>query len=432
MHLLQHTKWRKRLEYSFIYFIALQPFLDIAAFIHLPISEIARIGIMVAGFWYILLLPPGKWKKIFISYFLLVISFMVVHLIVTLGWKHPFSVGEEVIHIVKSMFFVELLVVFILVFNKWHVQLKKNRTIERLVFFNMATIGGIMLVATITGTGKKTYDALAKAGHSGWFFSGNELSTIVAMGFSMMLLYFWTEQSFNNKIYQLPFIVLVIASMLEIGTKVSFGAVVVILGIALLLAIIGYPKHRERWKHAAILATLFMMTIIAVPYAAIGNNLNFFFGETNSQQEEQKDTPEDEPEQVPELLSGRSEFLDELQMQFSEAPLLQKLFGMGYGGNYEQEPKLAEMDMLDWFFGFGIVGSLLLFLPLLSIGILLLRHLLLCKWNLPIIFAALATCLGLGSSFVAGHVLSSPAASIYLIVVISFLWMHVNPPTLNR
>ena len=56
------------------------------------------------------------------------------------------------------------------------------------------------------------------------------------------------------------------------------------------------------------------------------------------------------------ILSSREEYLAEHQRQFAEAPLAQKLFGMGYSGNYTKEPKMIEMDFYDLFYSLGIIG----------------------------------------------------------------------------
>lgn len=54
---------------------------------------------------------------------------------------------------------------------------------------------------------------------------------------------------------------------------------------------------------------------------------------------------------------------------YKDAPLSQKLFGMGYAGNYTDKIKLIEMDFHDLFFAFGIVGFLIYLIPLLYFGI---------------------------------------------------------------
>ena len=55
------------------------------------------------------------------------------------------------------------------------------------------------------------------------------------------------------------------------------------------------------------------------------------------------------------LLSGRNDFLKNVEGQYERANVSQKVLGMGRGGNYEETPKLIEMDFIDWFFNFGLL-----------------------------------------------------------------------------
>ncbi|MBJ7988196.1 O-antigen ligase family protein, partial [Bacillus cereus] len=69
------------------------------------------------------------------------------------------------------------------------------------------------------------------------------------------------------------------------------------------------------------------------------------------------------------IYSDRDKFLKVYKQYYKDAPLSQKLFGMGYAGNYTVKIKLIEMDFHDLFFAFGIVGFLIYLIPLLYFGI---------------------------------------------------------------
>ncbi|MRB24742.1 hypothetical protein GH839_28555, partial [Bacillus thuringiensis] len=59
------------------------------------------------------------------------------------------------------------------------------------------------------------------------------------------------------------------------------------------------------------------------------------------------------------IFSGRQVYEERHKQFFKEAPMSQKLLGMGYAGNFkyneqkQPDPKLIEMDFHDWFYDFG-------------------------------------------------------------------------------
>ncbi|MDD1369270.1 O-antigen ligase family protein, partial [Bacillus sp. MHSD17] len=113
-----------------------------------------------------------------------------------------------------------------------------------------------------------------------------------------------------------------------------------------------------------------------------------------------------------------------LKQYYKEAPLSQKLFGMGYAGNYTTNMKLVEMDFYDLFFAFGIVGFLMYVLPLLYFGIKIFIRLI---TNFRKLFSVKHTLLAstlvlsLGIGFMSGHVLTAPAVSIFFVVILAYL-----------
>lgn len=124
------------------------------------------------------------------------------------------------------------------------------------------------------------------------------------------------------------------------------------------------------------------------------------------------------------IYSDRDKFLKVYKQYYKEAPLSQKLFGMGYAGNYTTKMKLVEMDFYDLFFAFGIVGFLMYLLPLLYFGIKIFIRLI---TNFKKLFSvkhmllASTLVLSLGIGFMSGHVLTAPAVSIFFVVILAYL-----------
>lgn len=410
-------------EKAFIFFILAQPALDILAYVNVPVSTILRgLAIGVAA-GYLLCLPDGKWKKLSITYLIVLGAFMICHILNNHMVKAPFSISIELTYVLKTVYFIVMLIVYVFVIKSFSKQKNWQKVLQVIVFINLLVISFVMLAANMTNSGHRSYGALAKEGHSGWFFSANELSVILGMGFSIMLLYILKVKSTRSKILLLPVSILVIWAMLTVGTKVSFGSVIIVLGIALTFYSIKTIYNLKNWLNIIILLVLLTASLLMTPATPIGNNLGLTFG-TNVVKQETDVSQSEKGTARRNILSGRSDFLYDMTAQYSKAPLSQKLLGMGFGGNYTIHPKLIEMDFLDWYFNFGLIGFVLLFLPLLCIGFRILSSLFKYRFSditAPIIFTGAAVCLGMGSAFVAGHVLSSPAVSIYLAVLIGYL-----------
>lgn len=412
----------KRIEHLFVYFILLQPVLDISAYFDLLISDLFRLLAMGLGAVYIVLHPKAKKKKTLL-YFIVLIVFIVLHLSINVWVKAPFHSQTELTYTIKTAFFPEMVIVYALVTLSFCRQRNEQTSILRFIPINIGFISAIMLLATLTDSGNRTYGALAKAGHSGWFFSGNELSAIMAMGFPIIVLSLLTVNSLAKKCIILPLVGIVIWSMLTIGTKVSFGAVLISLVTAVFASSINAMRNKKNRFDLTLVSLLFIITILVMPETPIGNNLNVLLipHEDESTGEVEQD---DVIKTKPQLLSGRRAFLEQLNEQYRRAPFIQKMFGMGYGGNFVDEPKLVEMDAIDLFFNFGLIGIIILLLPVLYIGYRIIANIIytrLTAVDQPLLFTGLSVGLGFGTAFVAGHVVSAPAASIYLAALLSHL-----------
>ncbi|MFC0525295.1 O-antigen ligase family protein [Pontibacillus salicampi] len=434
------VKWA---EAYFILFILLQPILDMTAYINLPISEPIRVLTMGLGFIYILLLPNTRAKKFALGYIGVLALFMIASFANNFVFKDPFSLSVEMIYIIKTVYVLMMLIIYYFVFQSLSKRTNWRNSVQKYVFISMSIIGVVMVVSSITGTGKRSYDALAKEGHSGWFFAANELSAILAMGFSVMLLYFMRQSNIKTKLLYIPLLLSAIWGILTVGTKVGLGGLLMVLGFGSLIAFVDIWKKKQ-WSNAIIVPLLLAGTIAIIPFSAIGNNLGYTvtkMQEGNGADGTDPATGEDgsidgpdRTEQAKELLSGRNDFLRDKINQFEEANISQKTLGMGRGGNYEDVPKLVEMDFIDWFFNYGVLGIIILALPIAFFGITIIKHLIETRFKVfdgETLLIGIAVGLGLGTAFLAGHVLSSPASGIYLVLFLAYLH-HATKPTVKN
>lgn len=436
----QIEKTRKYIENFFLVYILMQPLLDLSAYIGIPISNPVRVLALLIGFIYLFIHTNKKVKWIGTSYFLLLGLFMLVNFVMNYFIKNPFYLGEELTYNVKSFYVVGILLIYIAVFDSLRKRL--NDWDKKVIFYftiNMIFIGIVMLIADLTNSGKRSYGMLVKEGHSGWFFSANELSAILAMGFGFLIIYYFKKKNLKSKFILLPFILLTIWSMLTVGTKVGLGALLMILVVSILICLWGIFRKEKQGINFITLTFILLLTILYIPSSAVGNNLGVTLFPSEPEQLTEPNKVEDggendsEIEKKPQIkeitrnaLSGRDDFLNEVKSDYEEAPISQKLLGMGQGGNYEEELVIVEMDLHDWFFGYGIIGFILLVGPIVYFGLTTIIRLIKNKFKQltpSYLILGISLCLGLGTSIVAGHVLLNPASGIYLSILLSYLFI---------
>jgi len=433
-------------EKLFIFFILAQPFLDLLSYFGIPVSNPVRLLVIPIGALYMLGYPNRRWSRNTLIYMTLLAVYFAINFGVSMIWKDPVSAVGELTFILKTFFFITALLVYAMIFRhiggnrEWQVMVPKY------LFINTSVVSLVMLLAEITGTGKRSYDYLEKQGHSGWFFSGNEISAILGMGFcGAMIYYLFIKKSSFAQIICTVLIAVMIWAMLTIGTKVAFGAALLVLGLAFIVLLVQAIIERRNFIQAGVVLVLLAVTILVSPEMPIGNNLGLSVDMANekaAQQQEAEAPPipaEGEEGEAPPpgsvrqwsswqlmALNGREEFFGTVLYYFEHAPVIQKAFGMGIGGNYTgEEPRIIEMDILDWFFGFGFIGTLILVLPLVFVIGSILVFIFKQRFrtlNATALFSGIGACIGLGAAFIAGHILSSPASGFYLALFLGFLY----------
>lgn len=446
----------RNFTYFFLLFIALQPVLDLLTslsiqMLHMDatLSIVVRFSVMLLAMIYLFIYQKNKKPLVYIC--LLGVT-MTAGLLNNLVVKHPISLGEEVKFMAKCMYPIVMLFGYILVFKT--LQNKKNsyNTLLRYFLYTSLFMSIVMVISIATGTDYQSY-TIEKIGSKGWFYAANEISAILAITFPVVVLYsIHKTTSFTQAYYWLPTI-LALYSSIMIGTKVGYVASIVTLGVALFFSFIEYMmKRKEEGKGRpqlinTILALIVLVGVIIVtPFTPIAKNMGIHLQIYNTQhinEQEQKPSKQEErlskqaeqPSKKVEralttgevnslIYSDRDKFLNAHQKYFQEAPLSQKLLGMGYAGNYEKTPKVIERDFHDLFFWFGIIGFIMYLLPLVYFGIkLTFRILTNFKSILTIKYMLLCTAivLAIGTAFTAGHVFTAPAVSIFFVALLAYL-----------
>ncbi len=434
-------------------FIVFQPILDLLTsfsiyVLHMSatVGIVVRFAFMLLALGYLLLHHKQQGAKKYILYLCLFGIVLAIGLVNNLMIKSPVSLGEEVKFIMKSVYPIVLLFGYIIALK----ELKNNEFAfhKIITYFLYATLilSISIITAMATGTDFPSYPN-SKIGSRGWFFAGNDLSSIFAIMFPIVVLYsVHKTTSFSKVYYWIPTVLAMYASIM-IGTKVGYGAIVITLGIALFFLFIEYMMHRKKegkgftyLVNTIVAAVVLGGLLVLTPQTPIAKNMSIHLQiyEYKKSVQDEKDRKEgkvvkEEEHKQGELTdsemksliySDRDKFLKVYKQYYKEAPLSQKLFGMGYAGNYTTKMKLVEMDFHDLFFAFGIVGFLMYLLPLLYFGIKIFIRLI---TNFKKLFSvkhmllASTLVLSLGIGFMSGHVLTAPAVSIFFVVILTYL-----------
>ncbi|MCU5433638.1 O-antigen ligase family protein [Bacillus mobilis] len=461
--MLSENSKSNKFENFLLIFILLQPILDLlTAFcimvlkIDTTIGVITRLFVMFLSGIYILIQTKKQGNIKYILYIILVGIVFTIGLVNNKLTKDPMVLTEEIKFIAKALYPFVMLTCYVFVFKSLKEKSNSNSKMRDYVTYASLIIGVVMVASITTGTDYNSYEWV-KLGSRGWFYAGNELGSILAIMCPIVILYSIEKtKSIGKAYYWIPSI-LVVYSLFAIGTKVGVGAIFGSMAIAVVMCFIqAFTQRKDGKKHAYLLngflaITVFVGILAYTPFSPFMKNMGFHFQlieqEQSAKKEEKKkeEAKEHKPpvteqekekekakEKVAEkkeetqalIFSGRQLFEQMYKDFYNEAPMSQKLLGMGYAGNYKEQPKLIERDFHDWFYSFGIIGFILLVIPFLYFGIKFIaciftkfKQIFTVKYAMMIA----AILLGLGISFMAGHILIAPGVSFYLVIIMAYL-----------
>ncbi|MBD8070546.1 O-antigen ligase family protein [Bacillus sp. PS06] len=443
---------QKSFEYLFLLYILLQPIIDIITSVSLLVFEqsftfgtMIRFIVMIIGLVYLYVNRKQLNNHAKLMFYMVVLGlFFILSLLMNWSLKSPFQLGAEVTYIIKIVYFIVMFFTYFMVMKKMsRIDINWANTIQAFVFYSMTFLSFSMVIAGLTGTAFNSYQ-YSKIGHKGWFFAANELGAILSIGFPIVLLYCIRHTTSLKKWYLWLSAIAMLYSLFALGTKVGFGAILLTLVISIIMSIYQFFKDRKTkpaFHYVAIVIQVVMLfgALIYTPFSPIIKNTSIHIGLLDDQENQKKGEAAEKNEEVEEednqkmqqlMLSGRDYYLSIQKKYYRDAPVIQKFFGMGYAGNYQEKPKLIEMDLHDLFYSLGIFGFLLYILPFVYVLFQILKWLLLhLKTNLNLEHSLVGTSLllGLGIAITAGHVITAPAVSIYLAIMLGYLFISLRP-----
>ncbi|MFF1991670.1 O-antigen ligase family protein [Bacillus mycoides] len=470
---------RVRFEHFLLFFIILQPVLDLLTSLSIVLLKsnatvgiLVRFLIMAVGGIYILIQAKEKENRKFLIYLILLAVVLGIGFINNKLVKNPIVLGEEVKFVAKALYIYIMLGSYILALKSLKKKVNISDKVRNSIVYSTLIINAIMVISISTSTDFGSYQWM-KVGSRGWFYAGNELGSILAIIFPIVVLYsIQKTKSVKHVLYWIPSL-LMIYSLIQVGTKVGMGSIGATLGAVIGIIVLQLLfDRRNPNKRSLVLNGLIAIVLLAgvvgtfkmTPLAQNMGIHNNYLSEQNVAQQGQKEKeikekikkeekqhkvakPEEkakveaevkkelEKEQKKEnqenlIFSGRQVYEERHKQFFKEAPTSQKLLGMGYAGNYkyneqkQPDPKLIEMDFHDWFYDFGIIGFALMMIPFIYYGVrILLAFVTRFKeiFNVKYGMITASLLLALGIAYIAGHILTAPGVGIYFVVVLAYL-----------
>ena len=331
-----------------------------------------------------------------------------------------------------------------------------KKLIVKILVSNTIIYTLLMIVPYVTSTGFNSYSMYwIYKGETGWFYSANEIGAIL----TLLAISIYYILNYRNKKY-LPIIFLLMLSLAIIGTKVSFIGLVIMTILCLVATLLNQKK--DAIKSCLFVIVFFIVSLFFSPtfdnFMSLKNNSNGNAQINNKpnniagSSEDNKDSnngisdniKDDAKKRFKELedlipidfitnnlkliLSDRDVFLLDNLNVYVASNTEDKLFGLGWENrpdiDYTFSKKVIEIDVADIFVHYGIVGFFIYFLPLLYCFILGIKNI--KFFNTESWLAILTFMLQIGISLLAGHILSAPTVSIYLILMIGLTMVIVR------
>ncbi|WP_052461887.1 O-antigen ligase family protein [Sporosarcina koreensis] len=447
---------RHNIMLALVAFVMIQPIIDVLTtasllFIDLPLTlgVIIRLAYLaVMAVWILNESRKSKRARLYLLYLAGLAVFVIINFIVGYTVKEPFYIVQELTYYTKVVYFHVLFFGFLLILEAMKKEDGSDTARQLVNYFLIAslTISVVFIIAHLTGTSMSNY-ARSKEGWTGWFYAGNEIGASMSILLPITALFAVYKQTTTRKfLHWLPFVLLSI-SMLALGTKVGYGGILIVLlsiffgSLLLLLTTKEYPARQRVKANSFVSLLLLIALVVSTPFTPVFGNMYAHLDILGiSLEKPQKPVDEDgnelppDGEEEPEeplinaeqfenlVFSSRETYKADYVDQFKDAPISQKLFGMGFAGNYDapapHKPlKMIEMDFHDWFFSFGILGFIYMVAPIVWFaGKFIVKLVTNLKENFTYfsILAGVAFLIGIGIAYTAGHTLTAPSASVWL------------------
>lgn len=403
---------KKNFNTLLIIFILLQPILDlITGFgIHIWKMDIT-IGIIIRMIFLLVILYSVMFvykKKQNWLYYGILIVYGLLYVLGIILFKDGVGLFSEIQGLCRVFYFPVLLIALYSI--KEEIKISKMTLMVVLVTYLVC-----ILVPNCLNLGFETYE-ITKAGTLGFFNSANEISGIISLLTPIMILIFVSSKKI---ILAVIISCIYLYVILTIGTKTPLLSLGITIFFTYLWFIYNAVKVKKYKRIGISLIALVLFTIaliLILPkttfYKNIETHLNYL------KLDNVTEVFEDEKLVDHFIFSSRLKFMKERQQDYMDGNIYQKLFGIGYLNN-QKEAKAVEMDYFDIYYNHGIIGFILFF------GIYGYFFYLIMKKRRKLDFEQymlyISILLSIFLSFFTGHIITAPAVSILVTVLLLML-----------
>lgn len=430
-------KENSRLKNIILIFLLAQPFIDLMTSLSVRYTslEVLSLGVIVRtafmlGLGLYVLLQKDKGSYIYKAYYIILGLYLLAFFInITLDGE-SYLLMNEVKSLIKTFYFPIVLSAL------WYIN-KKENLIEYNDIFKLILLQYLVIifVATITGTSFNSY--LAGYGSVGWFFAANEKGAIISiLTPSLFLPLISKKWGKKNMVY----FALLIFSIFYVGTKVPPMSFILFFAGMTLVTVFSVILRKKKvlTNFSKVAGVTLLLSLAFSIHSPLIKNLessygHFFEGPSNilvgeqTEDEVEREIKDKKIEQA--ILSSRNLYRDSVKESYIKSDFLDKMIGIGYyivDEEGETTNKLIEMDFHDIYYRHGFIGSIIYFLPLIYMAVLLLVGFFKdFKKNMSrydLVSFCYSILIGLLVGALSGHVLTSPAVSIYVAISVIVLY----------
>ena len=434
------------IENILIIFLLFQPILDAVTTLCIEfISPSMTIGIVVRSLFLVtmaigtlFIISKADRKNLF-SYYILVGIYSLIYMYSTYTLLEGNMIFTQIKGLVKTLYLPIVLVDLYYIYKT-----KKIRMPKEVLLTTVVGYASIILLTKMLGVAYPTYKHGQNIGTVGLFFSGNEIGAIICMLSPFLILKMMKN---NLKMEYIYCVVLVAYAILEMGTKVPFLGFMFLIISAVIIQLLKKVFKDKSYNFNCVKHSIaaFIICYMVAAYFPVGMNMNRVYGkifwkpnDTTSISISENIT--DFETFQTKSVSGRNRYYKNTKERYEETPTINKAFGMGYSnmdnnGNYV-ESKLVEIDYYDIFFCHGIIGCIIIMLPLVVMLIKIIK-LIAKKFKAVIIdeeilLNGFSVGIALGIALLAGHVFVSPAVSIILAISVNELIVRLQQKVIKK
>lgn len=406
------------------YFLLISPIIDVITSVMIKLNINITFGILVKMiilfFVTIYLLFFDEDKKINYVVFAIMLLFSIGNIInnfdiITSHFLEYFSYLFKYIYfIVMSLYFIKYI--------------KKNKFELESLKYPMMILSIIIVLSNLTGTYFYSYD-VKRLGNSAWYSSANEFGSLLTLFYPLSIFVFMDKK--NARLIDVVFVLIIAFGLINLGTKVGLIAIIITNAVYLIYRLVNFKKYKLNKSFLVILLMSLGILIFFnnLPTVVNVRNKYNFINSQNPTSITENETDEKIKKKennifVKVLFSGRIDYL--LKIQGEEKIVNDYLFGKMYV--FDNGILLVESDAIDIFYMYGIIGSMIVYVYLLSLIVITIKKYFKNLGNsfqyLKINMILLSIALVLLISVLVGHTLSSPSVSIYLSLLCAYVYNY--------